>query len=131
MGLFIALAPFALIAAGVHQALGVLLPLYAFAGISSALAYPLLTPLFPLDMTGRVSTACNLLMFALSFVVQWGIGIALKLYPVIDGRYAAAGYTAAFTTLAVLQLAALAWLAPMRAPQFGDGARTANGGTPR
>jgi sugar phosphate permease len=130
VGLFIALAPFALIAAGVHQALGVLLPLYAFAGISSSLAYPLLTPLFPLDMTGRVSTACNLLMFALSFVVQWGIGLALKLYPVTDGRYAAAGYTAAFTTLALLQLAALAWLAPMRAPQFGDGPRTAGGGTP-
>ena len=79
-------------------------------------------------MTGRVSTASNVLMFALSFMVQWGIGIALRLYPVIDGRYAATGYTAAFTTLALLQLAALAWLAPMRAPQFGDGARTAGRG---
>jgi MFS family permease len=130
VGLFIALSMLALIAAGVHQALGVLLPLYAFAGISSSLAYALLTPLFPPDMTGRVNTACNLLMFTLSFVMQWGIGLALKLYPVIDGRYAAAGYTVALTTLALLQLAALAWLAPMRAPQFGDGARTAGGGTP-
>src|SRR4051812_8783762 len=129
IGLFIALAMLALIAAGVHKALGLLLALYAFAGISSSLAYALLTPLFPPEMTGRVSTASNVLMFALSFMVQWGIGIALRLYPVIDGRYAAAGYTAAFTTLALLQLAALAWLAPMRAPQFGDGARTAGRGT--
>jgi hypothetical protein len=62
-------------------------------------------------------------------MVQWGVGIALRLYPVIDGRYAAAGYTAAFTALALLQLAALAWLAPMRGPQFGDGARTDDRGT--
>src|SRR3954454_22621675 len=101
IGLFIALAMLALIAAGVHKALGLLLALYAFAGISSSLAYALLTPLFPPEMTGRVSTASNVLMFALSFMVQWGIGIALRLYPVIDGRYAAAGYTAAFTTLAL------------------------------
>jgi MFS family permease len=129
-GLFIALAMLALIAAGVHQALGVLLPIYAFAGISSSLAYALLTPLFPPEMTGRVSTACNVLMFAFSFAVQWGIGIALKLYPVIDGRYAAAGYAAAFTALALLQLAALAWLAPMRVLQSADGARTAGEATP-
>jgi len=130
IGLFIALAMLALIAAGIHQGLGLALPIYAFAGISSSLAYALLTPLFPPEMTGRVSTACNVLMFAFSFVVQWGIGIVLRLYPVIDGRYAAAGYTAAFTALAVLQLATLAWLAPMRAPQFGDGARTAGRATP-
>src|SRR3954468_12338320 len=47
IGLFIALAMLALIAAGVHKALGLLLALYAFAGISSSLAYALLTPLFP------------------------------------------------------------------------------------
>jgi MFS family permease len=125
VGLFISLAMLGLIASGFHPQLGLVLPLYAFAGIASSLGYALLTPLFPPDMTGRVSTACNVLMFAFSFVVQWGIGIALRLYPVIDGRYAAAGYAAAFSTLALLQLGALAWLAPMRATQFGDGARTA------
>jgi hypothetical protein len=105
----------ALVAAGVESALRAILLLYAFAGTSGSLSYALLTPRFPPAMTGRVTTAFNMLMFAASFVLQWSIGAALKLYP---------GYTAAFTTIALLQLAALAWLLPMRAVEFGDGART-------
>jgi hypothetical protein len=104
-----------LLAAGVHTALGAVLVVYAFTGIAASLAYALLTPIFPPEMTGRVSTAVNVLIFAASFVIQWAIGAVLRLYPVVEGRYAAAGYAAAFTSLALLQLAALAWLAPMRA----------------
>jgi len=114
LGLSVSLAMLGLIAAGVHAGLGGVLAVYAFSGISAALAYALLTPLFPPEMTGRVSTATNVLMFALSFAMQWAIGAALKLYPVVDGRYAAAGYAAAFTVIAVMQLAAILWLLPMR-----------------
>jgi len=96
----------------------VVLPLYAFSGISAALSYALLTPLYPPEMTGRVSTAVNLLMFTVSFVLQWGIGVVLKLYPVVDGRYSPTGYAVAFTTLAALQLAAVAWLLPLRQPRL-------------
>jgi predicted MFS family arabinose efflux permease len=113
-GLCVALAMLALIATGHHTALGIVLPLYAFSGISAALAYALLTPLYPPEMTGRLSTAVNLLMFTVSFVLQWGIGMVLRLYPVVDGRYSPTGYAVAFTTLAALQLAAVAWLLPMR-----------------
>ncbi len=113
-GLCVALAMLALIATGHHTALGIVLPLYAFSGISAALAYALLTPLYPPEMTGRLSTAVNLLMFTVSFVLQWGIGVVLRLYPVVDGRYSPTGYAVAFTTLAALQLAAVAWLLPMR-----------------
>jgi len=74
----------------------------------------LLTPLFPPQMTGRVNTASNVVMFSLSFAFQWGVGAALRLFPIVDGRYSPAGYTAAFTVLALLQLGALAWLLPMR-----------------
>jgi len=38
----------------------------------------------------------------------------LRLYPVVDGRYAAQGYAAAFLALAALQLAALLWILPLR-----------------
>ena len=117
LGLACSLAMLGLIAAGVHAWLGAILALYAFTGIASALAYALLTPLFPPEMTGRVNTASNVLMFALSFAGQWGIGAALKLFPVVDGRYAPAGYAAAFSILAVLQLVAILWLLPMRASQ--------------
>jgi hypothetical protein len=68
-------------------------------------------------MTGRVITASNMLMFTASFVLRWSIGAVLKLYPVADGRYASAGYSLAFSAIALLQLAALAWLLPMRPAQ--------------
>ena len=116
-GLVTSLAMFALITSGVHQGLGAILPLYAFSGIAAALSYALVTPLFPPEMTGRASTACNVLMFAFSFVAQWGIGAVLRLFPSVDGRYAAAGYAAAFGALIALQVAALVWLLPMRAAQ--------------
>ena len=114
LGLCISLATFALIAAGVQQGLGVILAVYGFTAISAALAYPLLTTLFPPEMTGRANTASNVLMFGCSFAFQWGIGAVLRNYPAADGRYAAEGYTTALTVLAVAQLATLAWLLPMR-----------------
>ena len=114
VGLALSLAMLALIAAQVQAGLGAVLALYAFAGISSALAYPLFTPLFPPEMTGRVITTSNVVMFGASFAFQWGIGAVLRLFPVVDGRYAPAGYTVALTALVLVQLAALAWLAPLR-----------------
>jgi MFS family permease len=115
IGLSVSLAMLALIAAGVHSSL--VLGTYAFTGISAALAYAILTPLFPPEMTGRVNTASNMLMFTLSFALQWGIGAVLKMYPVVEGRYSPTGYTVAFATLAAAQLAAMLWLLPMRTPK--------------
>jgi MFS family permease len=117
VGLSISLVMLVLIAAGVQTVLWAILALYAFTGISAALAYAILTPLFPAEMTGRVNTASNMLMFTLSFGLQWGIGAVLRMYPVLEGRYSPTGYTVAFATLAAAQLAALLWLLPMRQPQ--------------
>jgi predicted MFS family arabinose efflux permease len=116
-GLLTSLAMLFVMAAGVRAGLGVVLALYAFTSIAAALAYALLTPLFAPDMTGRVNTAANMLMFTVSFAIQWGVGAVLRLFPVVDGRYAAAGYAAAFGSLAALQLAAMLWLLPMKNPQ--------------
>ena len=114
LGQSVSLAMFALLAAGVQTGLGAILVVYGFTAISAALAYALLTPLFPPEMTGRVNTASNVLMFGFSFLFQWGIGAVLRLYPVADGRYAPEGYAVAFAILGVLQLMAIAWLLPMR-----------------
>ena len=81
LGLAVSLAMFALLAAGVQTGLGVILAVYGFCTISAALAYSLLTPLFPPAMTGRVNTASNVLMFGCSFAFQWGVGAVLRLYP--------------------------------------------------
>jgi len=114
LGLAISLVMFALLAAGVRTGLGAILAIYGFCTISAALAYSLLTPLFPPAMTGRVNTASNVLMFGCSFAFQWGVGAVLRLYPSEAGRYAPEGYAAALTILAALQVAVLAWLLPLR-----------------
>jgi MFS family permease len=114
LGLAVSLALFCLLAAGVQTWLGAILALYGFTCISAALAYPLLTALVPPEMTGRVTTASNVLMFAVAFAFQWAIGAVLRFYPVADGQYAAAGYSTALFLLAALQIAALAWLMPMK-----------------
>lgn len=113
-GLVLSVAMFLLLAAGVTRGLPVILAVYGFTAISASLAYALFTSLFPPEMTGRVNTASNVLMFSASFLFQWGIGAVLRLYPVTDGRYSPEGYAAALFGLGVLQLAALAWLVPMR-----------------
>jgi MFS family permease len=114
IGQSVSLAMFALLAAGVTTGLGAIVALYGFTAISAALAYALLTPLFPPELTGRVNTASNVLMFSCSFLFQWGIGAVLRLFPIEDGRYAAQGYSTAFVVLAVLQFGVIAWLLPMR-----------------
>jgi hypothetical protein len=122
LGLGVSLGMFLLLALGIRGELTLLLAVYGFTTISAALAYPLFTALFGPDMTGRVNTASNVLMFGCSFVFQWGIGAVLRLYPVADGRYAQQGYTAAFLALGALQLAALLWILPMRETPARQGA---------
>ena len=103
LGLAISLGAYCLIAAGVRAGLGATLAVYGFTAISAALAYPLMTALFPPEMTGRVNTASNVLMFGVAFLFQWAIGALLPY-----------GYGAALFSLAALQVAALAWLLPMK-----------------
>ncbi|TAK43553.1 MAG: MFS transporter [Betaproteobacteria bacterium] len=116
LGQTVSLAMFVLLAAGVKTGLFAVLAVYGFTAISAALAYALLTPLFGPEMTGRVNTASNVLMFGCSFLFQWGIGAVLRAYPVLEGRYAPEGYATALVILAVLQALVIAWLLPMREP---------------
>ena len=114
IGMTTSVAIFILLAAGMTRALGPLLFVSGFTTIASSLAYALLTTAFATEMTGRVSTACNVLMFTIAFFSQWGVGAVLKLYPVTDGSYSPEGYGMALGILAALQCATLAWLLPMR-----------------
>jgi MFS family permease len=110
LGMVLTLAMFGLLAAGVTKGLLVTVSVYGFCSISAALAYAILTTRFAHGMAGRVNTAANLLMFLGSFLVQWGIGAVLRLYPVRDGGYAPDGYATAFAILGVMQLVAVLWL---------------------
>ena len=114
LGTAVAVAAFIAIAFDLVPAKMPLLMVYSFSSISAALAYALLTRHFPAQMTGRVNTAANVAMFFVSFLCQLGIGVVLRMFPVVDGRYAPDGYILAFGLIAAAQCAVLAWLLPMR-----------------
>jgi MFS family permease len=79
------------------------------AGISGgSLAYALLCGHFAPSLSGRVTTALNLLLFVGAFSLQWGLGA------VIDGLTAAGlaaptAYRATFALLLILQVTCYAW----------------------
>jgi MFS family permease len=109
-GMLACAASFAPIALGVQGATALWLVLYAATSIAAITAYTLLTHLVPPAQTGRVTTSSNVLLFATSFVFQWGLGALLGLWPSAEGRYAPAAYRAAFGLLFAAQAAAALWL---------------------
>jgi MFS family permease len=68
------------------------------------LVYAILSKEFPLELSGRVISTLNFLVFLSAFAVQWGTGLIINLWPVQAGRYAAAGYATAFGACVALLL---------------------------
>lgn len=97
---------------------GLIVPLwllFGFLGTAGILPYAVLTRQFPPTLAGRVNTGLNLLVFAGAFVVQWGVGVLVGLWPQgAAGGYAGAGYAWSFGILAALQCLGALWyrLAP-------------------
>ena len=110
IGSGISIAAFALITAGVTTGMTGIWLVYAFCGTGTVLVYPMLSKSFPLRLTGRVTTAANLLLFVVAFAVQWGVGVVIGQWPARDGMYPAVAYGAAFAVPLVLQVAAFAVL---------------------
>lgn len=68
------------------------------------LVYAILSKEFPLELSGRVISTLNFLVFLSAFAVQWGTGLIINLWPVEAGRYAQAGYATAFGACVALLL---------------------------
>ncbi len=63
-----------------------------------------------MKLSGRVTTAVNLLVFIAAFLGQWAIGAIIGLWPVdADGKYALAGYRSGFFVMLALQAVTLIW----------------------
>lgn len=78
--------------------------------VAGNLVFAALFPMFPAEVRGRLSTTLNFLMFALGFLLQWGIGLVVNRFPTAEtGRYAAQGYETAFILMAVIQAVIIAW----------------------
>jgi predicted MFS family arabinose efflux permease len=114
IGLTVSSAAFLCIALDLPLPRGAVLGVYGFTVIAGAIVFALITPTLPPEMSGRAVTAVNCAQFGLSFAAQWAVGAVLLAHPAAAGRYAPEGYALAFLGLAALQLAALAWLLPLR-----------------
>ncbi|MBM9603352.1 MFS transporter [Desulfopila inferna] len=92
---------------------GFVLPLwmaFGFLGTSGIIAYSALTRSFPVTLSGRVTTAVNLLVFVTAFAGQWAIGAIISLWPVGEaGELSPAGFSAGFGLMLVLQILCLAY----------------------
>jgi predicted MFS family arabinose efflux permease len=101
--------------------------LFSGFGTAAILPYAVLSQHFPARLSGRATTALNLLVFVAAFVAQWGIGAIIGIWPetAADG-YDPAGYRAAFGLLVVLQIIAAGWFLsaadshPLTAPDDPD-----------
>lgn len=82
---------------------------FGFFGTAGTLSYAILSQAFPPELAGRVNTALNLLVFVGAFVLQWGLGAVIGLWPGATGGYTPDGYGAAFGLVVILQFVALIW----------------------
>lgn len=87
-------------------------------GASGVLVFSVLAQTFYSDLAGRANTAQNLLIFAMAFALQWGMGEIINIWPVTaEGGYARVGYQAAFGVALALQAVAFLWMLHGRARQ--------------
>ena len=86
-------------------------PLYGLGAAVNVLAFTVLNEGFGKDLAARANTALNLMMFAGSFTVQWGIGIVAEWAALAMGLDAAGGLRVAFGFVAAVDLIAFAWFA--------------------
>jgi len=83
--------------------------LYGLGVAANILGFTVLNAGFPKELAARANTALNLLMFMVSFVAQWGIGVVAETFRDVAGSGAA--LRAAFAIVLALDVVALAWFA--------------------
>jgi MFS family permease len=82
---------------------------FGFFGTSGIIAYSALSQSFPSHLSGRVTTALNLLVFIAAFAGQWIIGAIISAYSKGTGEnFSEAGFRAGFGLLFLLELGGLA-----------------------
>jgi len=108
MGLFMVVQ--ALIILGPVEMAKPLWTIFGFIGTSGIIAYAALSRRFPTNLSGRVTTGVNLLVFIVAFGGQWAIGAIIGLWPISEaGNYSLAGYRAGFSAMLGLQVLTLVW----------------------
>lgn len=83
---------------------------FGFFGTSGTLMFAGLSQQFPVAISARVSTSLNLGIFLGAFIVQWGMGAVISLWPSEDGQhYPATAFRWALAGATLLQVSGLLW----------------------
>lgn len=84
---------------------------FSFFGTAGAMNYAIVAQSVPLQLTGRVSTCFNLLIFVATFAIQWGLGAVINAWTPVAGQYPEAAYRTALALSLALQIPGLLlWL---------------------
>ena len=83
--------------------------LYGLGAASNVLGFTALNEGFPRALTGRTNTTLNLMMFAGSFAVQWGIGLIVDAARGGFGLDAAGGLRVAFAAVTACYALSFLW----------------------
>ncbi|MFT5727158.1 MAG: MFS family permease [Desulforhopalus sp.] len=82
--------------------------IFGFTGTTSIIAYAALSQSFPSELSGRVTTAINLLVFVTAFCSQWFVGWVIDFFtPNSSTLLAVGGFQVSFSLLLLLQLGGL------------------------
>ena len=87
----------------------ILVIMLGFFGTASILVYAGYAQIFPNNLSGRVSTMLNLLVFLGAFILQWGVGAVIEMWPATSSGYDPESYQAAIGVLVLLQATGLIW----------------------
>jgi len=95
--------------------------IWAFTATYGIVCYAGLTQRFPIALAGRVVTGINVLAFFSAFLVQWGVGLIIDLWPMTEnGGFHPDGYRWAFGLVAAVQLVAFVWFLSFRNERVAD-----------
>jgi MFS family permease len=84
--------------------------IFALTGNGTAIVFAVLSRHFPSSLSGRASTAMNLLIFAGAFATQYAIGAVIEFFPATaEGMGSPKGYQAAMGAFLALQVAGAVW----------------------
>jgi MFS family permease len=76
---------------------------FGFLGTSGIIAYSGLAQSFPIQLSGRVTTAVNLLVFIAAFAGQWAIGGIIDFFDTGETTLAPQGFNVGFLLLLLLE----------------------------
>ena len=86
-----------------------LIILLGFFGTSSILVYAGYAHVFPKNLSARVSTILNFMVFLGAFILQWGVGVIIQMWSTVGTGYNPESYGFALGSLVLIQVIALIW----------------------